>query len=130
MGYKGVSFPLQLNKRGGILMSDTTVDAPTHLAQALEQLLNTQKYHRVMEVTHFCDLDEVMFERNDSALTMIKDIIVEAIEQLEGRVTVTEDDVEVFVTEDGIKAEITFTVDDLGIQSTVPIKIGGSDNIG
>ena len=130
MGYKGVSFPLQLNKRGGILLSDTTVDAPTHLSQALEQLINTKKYDRVMEVNHYCDINEIMFEDNQSARTMAKSIIVEAINSLDDRVIVTEDDVEVTTTEHGISVEVTYVARDLGIQETIPISIGGSDNIG
>lgn len=130
MGYKGVSFPLQLSKRGGILLSDTTADAPTHLSQALEQLLNTKKYDRIMEVAHYCDISRTLFENSESAKTMIKDIIVEAVENLEQRVAIEDDDIELTITEDGIHAEITYTVLDLGIQETVPILIGGIDNIG
>lgn len=130
MGYKGVSFPLQLNKRGGILLSDTTIDAPTHLAQALEQLVNTNRHARIMEVAHFCDLEQAIFENDESAKTMVRDIIVEAVERLEERVVVDEDDVEVEITDHGILATITFTAVDLGIQGTIPITIGGRDNIG
>ena len=125
MGYKGVSFPLQLNKRGGILLSDTTVEEPTHLTQAIEQLLNTQRFERIMEVTHFCGLEQTIFEDDLSAKTLIVDIIVEAITDLEPRVKVTEDDILLTVTDNGIRAEITYTVLDSGITKTVPIEIGG-----
>lgn len=125
MGYKGVSFPLQLNKRGGILLSDTTVEEPTHLTQALEQLLNTHRFERIMEVTHFCGLEQTIFEDDLSARTLIVDIIVEAITELEPRVKVTEDDITLTVTDEGILAEITYTVLDSGITKTVPIEIGG-----
>lgn len=126
MGYKGVSFPLKLNSRGGILLSDTTAEEPTHLAQALQQLLNTKRHERIMEVAHFCDLEKTIFETDESAKTMCASIIADAIDELEERVSVTEDDIEIETNDDGIVVTINFVARDLGISATVPIQIGGT----
>lgn len=126
MGYKGVSFPFQLNKKGGILLSDTTVDAPIHLTQGLEQLFNTRRNERVMETDYFCPLEETLFEEDESAETMIKSIMVDAVENLEERVTLEEDDIEIVHLEDGIQAIVTYTAEDLGIEETIPVNLGGA----
>jgi len=130
MGYKGVSFPFRLNSKGGVLLSGTTIESPTHLAQAIEQLLATRKYERVMEVTHCCPLELSVFEVDRSAMTMIKSLIISTIDKLEPRVEVSEEDIDIEVNDNQVTAIVTFVSVDLGIKDTIPISIGGVSSIG
>lgn len=126
MGYKGVSFPFQLNNKGGILLSDTSAENPEHLSQGLIQLLSTRRNERIMEVEYFTDLEQTLFENDESARTMAVDIITESVsEHMDERLAVDEDDIEIEFTENGMEVNITYEAEDLGIVETVPITIGG-----
>ena len=67
-GYTGISFPFRVGVRGGVVMSSTDRHEAPHIEESIVQILGTRPMERWMEYHIFSDLDNFLFEPNDSSL--------------------------------------------------------------
>lgn len=128
-GYTGISFPFRISPQGGVAMSTTDENNPTHIVESLHQILGTHYLQRVMEPDVYSDLISVVFEPNDETLQAVaKSRILDAIERLEPRVEVTDENIKFSIseTDEGIFlfATITFKVIKYGTWYTSTVKVG------
>lgn len=129
-GYTGISFPFRISPQGGVVMSTTSVTDPAHIVESIEQILGTHFLQRVMEADIYSDLITAVFEPNDETLQAVaRSRILNALERLEERVEVTDDDIEFTIeeTSDGsfLYAIITFKVIKYETWYTAKFKVGG-----
>lgn len=132
-GFTGISYPFRLNGVGGVAISTTSIDDPTHIAESLIQCLSTGYLERPMEGDKFySNVDRYVFEVAEEAqLEALKNQIVEDIRRLEPRVSVKSSDVVVEKEVDSagvcmIYAYITFRVLKYETSYTAKIRVGGS----
>lgn len=134
MGYKGISFPFRVDKRGGIKMSSTSFENVPHIEESITQILNTHKFERLMEHEIYSDLKTSLFSTDNPTLqTMIKYDILDALKRCETRITTDIDKIAI----EGIELEnynhalsitIEYLVVDYGITKTSTIVLGGVEN--
>jgi len=105
---RGLSFPLQVNARGGIALSDGERD----IQESIRIILSTRPGERVMRPTFGCRANELLFEPRDVATeTLLRQYVVEALTMREPRIEVIA--VDVFTENDldgAIFAEIEYIV--------------------
>lgn len=113
LGYTGISYPFRINGRGGVTTSTTNKLAVPHIEESIKQILGTQFLERVMEADIYSEVDASLFEPNDESLQqVIKNQIVSALEILNDKIELTEDDIELTVSDSGesLIASINFKV--------------------
>lgn len=115
-GFTGISFPFRISPQGGVVMSTTGKGNPQHIMEGIKQLLQTDFLERPMEPDFGSNLGSTLFEPNNETLkTVIKKRIIEAVENFDERVIVTEDDIEFFTEEEDelrgyLYAEVNFYI--------------------
>lgn len=135
MGYKGISFPFRVDKRGGIKMSSTSFESVPHLEESITQILNTHKYERLMEHNIYSDLKTSLFSTDNPTLqTMMKYDIVEALKRCETRIKTDIDKIQIEGVDldnnhsHALNITIEYLVVDYGITKTSTILLGGVEN--
>ena len=128
-GFKGISYPFRISNRGGVVMSTTSKNDPTHIAESIQQIFNTDFLERPMEAEIYSNVTSLLFEPNDVALQQVlKSRIVSDLERLEERIECDEDSVEFEVeTEDDVEylyAYITYKIIKYNTYYTSKIKVG------
>lgn len=128
-GYKGISYPFRISNRGGVVMSTTSKNDPTHIAESIQQIFNTNYLERPMEAEVYTTVTSLLFEPNDVALQQVlKTRIVDDLERLEERIECEEDDIEfeVEVEEDVeyLYAYISYKIVKYNTYYTSKIKVG------
>ena len=128
-GFKGISYPFRISNRGGVVMSTTSKNDPTHIAESIQQIFNTNFLERPMEAEIYSNVTSLLFEPNDIALQQVlKSRIVSDLERLEERIECDEDSVEFEVeTEDDVEylyAYITYKIIKYNTYYTSKIKVG------
>lgn len=128
-GYKGISYPFRVSNRGGCVMSTTSRTDPTHIAESIQQILNTYFLERPMEADVYTSVSSYLFEPNDISLQhVLKTRIVDDLERLENRIVCSEDDiefeVEVVDNVEYLYANITYKIIRYNTYYTSKIKIG------
>ena len=128
-GFKGISYPFRISNRGGVVMSTTSKNDPTHIAESIQQIFNTDFLERPMEAEIYSSVTSLLFEPNDVALQQVlKSRIVSDLERLEERIECDEDSVEFEVeTEDDVEylyAYITYKIIKYNTYYTSKIKVG------
>ena len=128
-GFKGISYPFRISNRGGVVMSTTSKNVPTHIAESIQQIFNTNFLERPMEAEIYSNVTSLLFEPNDIALQQVlKSRIVSDLERLEERIECDEDSVEFEVeTEDDVEylyAYITYKIIKYNTYYTSKIKVG------
>ena len=105
---RGLSFPLQVNARGEIALSDGERD----IGESIRIILSTQPGERVMRPTFGCRAHELLFEPRDVATeTLLRQYVVEALTMWEPRIEILA--VKVFTEDDldgAIFAEVEYIV--------------------
>ena len=132
-GYKGISYPFRINSRGGVVMSTTSRTDPTHIAESIQQILNTNYLERPMESEIYTTVTALLFEPNDISLQQVlKSRIVNDITRLESRVICEEDGIEFEVNnESGVDilyATITYKIIKYNTYYTSKVKVGEVSN--
>lgn len=132
-GFTGISYPFRVNSRGGVSMSTTSADDPTHIEESIEQILKTEFLERPMESDIYSSVSSLLFEPNDETLQQVlKSRIADDLERLEERIECSEDDIEFEVeVEDDIEylyVEITYNVIKYDTYFTSRIKVGEVNN--
>lgn len=108
-GFTGISYPFRISNRGGVVMSTTSRTDPTHIAESIQQIFNTNFLERPMESEVYTTVTSLLFEPNDISLQQVlKSRIVNDIERLEERVRLDEDDIEFVVEADDKGVEYLF----------------------
>lgn len=128
-GFKGISYPFRISNRGGVVMSTTSKNDPTHIAESIQQIFNTNFLERPMEAEIYSSVTSLLFEPNDIALQQVlKSRIVSDLERLEERIECDEDSVEFEVEiEDDVEylyAYITYKIIKYNTYYTSKIKVG------
>ena len=128
-GFKGISYPFRISNRGGVVMSTTSKNDPTHIAESIQQIFNTNFLERPMEAEIYSNVTSLLFEPNDVALQQVlKARIVSDLERLEERIECDEDSVEFEVEiEDDVEylyAYITYKIIKYNTYYTSKIKVG------
>lgn len=129
-GYKGISFPFRISPQGGVVMSTTSENNPKHIIEGLKQLLQTDFLERPMEPEIGANLGSTLFEPNNETLqAVIKNRIIEAVEEYDERVKVTEQDIEFMVEyedemEGFLYAEVNFYIVQYETYYSEIIKVG------
>ena len=128
-GFKGISYPFRISNRGGVVMSTTSKNDPTHIAESIQQIFNTNFLERPMEAEIYSSVTSLLFEPNDVALQQVlKSRIVSDLERLEERIECDEDSVEFEVEiEDDVEylyAYITYKIIKYNTYYTSKIKVG------
>ena len=128
-GFTGISYPFRISNRGGCVMSTTSRTDPTHIAESIQQIFNTNFLERPMEAEIYSSVTSLLFEPNDIALQQVlKSRIVSDLERLEERIECDEDSVEFEVeTEDDVEylyAYITYKIIKYNTYYTSKIKVG------
>lgn len=99
-GYKGISFPFRISSQGGVVMTTTDYNNPTHIEESIKQILGTNYLERVMQPEVYSRVSSSLFEPDDSSLiNLLKTRIVEDLERLDSRITIEEGGVEVYSEE-------------------------------
>lgn len=87
--YKGISFPFDLNGRGGITTSELTREDLTRIKESILQIILTYPGERVMEPEFGCRLRDFVFQNIDGhMLGMVDWEIRRAIDKWEKRVEI------------------------------------------
>lgn len=128
-GYTGISYPFRISNRGGVVISTTSQNDPTHIEESIQQIFNTNYLERPMEVDVYTTVTSLLFEPNDVALQQVlKNRIVDDIERLEERIECEEDGIEFVVeVEDDMEylyALITYKIIKYNTYYTSKIKVG------
>ena len=129
-GFTGISYPFRVSNRGGVVMSTTSKNDPTHIAESIQQIFITNFLERPMESDIYTSVTSLLFEPNDIALQQVlKSRIVDDLERLETRINCGEDDIEfeVEVDENGVEylfASITYKIIRYNAYYTSKIKVG------
>lgn len=128
-GFKGISYPFRISNRGGVVMSTTSKHDPTHIAESIQQIFNTNFLERPMESDIYSNVTALLFEPNDVALQQVlKSRIVDDLDRLEERIECDEDSVEFEVEiEDDVEylyAYITYKIIKYNTYYTSKIKVG------
>ena len=121
--YTGISFPFRLGVRGGIAMSDTSVDNIPHIYEAIQQILQTSEFERTMEHGVYSEVDSVVFEPNDTSThTLLKYQIQKALEKLEPRVEIK--GIEITSDKRSIFANLSVFAKEYNAIYTITVKVG------
>lgn len=122
-GFTGISFPFRIGVKGGVVMSTTDVMDVQHIIEAMTQILLTRPMERCMEYHFKSEIDSSIFEPNNVSIrTLLSYQIMEALRELEDRITVNAVDIE---SEDStVIAVIRFTVLAYNKSYTTNIKVG------
>ena len=128
-GYTGISYPFRISNRGGCTMSTTSRNDPTHIAESIQQIFNTNFLERPMESEIYTTLTPLLFEPNDISLQQVlKSRMVADLERLEERIECKESDIEFEVeTEEDVEylyANITYKIIKYNTYYTSKIKVG------
>ena len=129
-GYTGISYPFRINNRGGCVMSTTSRNDPTHIAESIQQIFNTGFLERPMESQVYTTVKSLLFEPNDISLQQVlRKRVVDDLDRLEERVECDEDGVEFEVEEEegGIEylyVNITYKIIRYNTYYTSKIKVG------
>lgn len=132
-GFTGISYPFRISNRGGVVMSTTSKTDPTHIAESIQQIFNTNYLERPMESDIYSNITSLLFEPNDISLQQVlKSRIVEALERLETRIECEEDGIEFEVEiEDDTEylyANISYKIIKYNTYYTSRIKVGEVSN--
>lgn len=132
-GFTGISYPFRISNRGGCVLSTTSRNDPSHIAESIQQIFNTNFLERPMEVDVYTTVTSLLFEPNDIALQQVlKTRIVDDLERLEERIECEEDGIEFEVeVEDGIEylyAVISYKIIKYNTYFTSKIKVGEVNN--
>lgn len=129
-GFTGISYPFRISNRGGVVMSTTSRNDPTHIVESIQQIFNTNYLERPMESDVYTTVTSLLFEPNDLTLQQVlKSRIVSDLERLEERIECDEEgiDFDVEVDDNGLEvlyAFITFKVIKYNTYYTSKIKVG------
>lgn len=128
-GYTGISYPFRISNRGGCVMSTTSRNDPTHIAESIQQIFNTGFLERPMESQVYTTVKSLLFEPNDISLQQVlRKRIVDDLDRLEERVECDEDGVEFEVEEEGgieyLYVNITYKIIRYNTYYTSKIKVG------
>lgn len=132
-GFRGISYPFRINNRGGVVMSTTSKNDPTHIAESIQQIFNTNFLERPMESKVYTTVTSLLFEPNDIALQQVlKSRIVSDLERLEERIKCDEDgiefEVEVVDDVEYLYANISYKIIKYNTYHTSRIKVGEVNN--
>lgn len=133
-GFTGISYPFRISNRGGVVMSTTSRNDPTHIAESIQQIFSTNFLERPMESEVYTSVTSLLFEPNDIALQQVlKSRIVQDLERLEPRVTCTEDDIMFEVETDSnnvghLFANISYKIIKYNTYYQSKIKVGEINN--
>lgn len=128
-GYTGISYPFRVSNRGGCVMSTTSRTDPTHIAESIQQIFNTNYLERPMEAEVYTTVTALLFEPNDIALQQVlKSRIVDDLDRLEQRIECDEDGIEFEVEVENdvefLYANITYKIIKYNTFFTSKIKVG------
>ena len=128
-GFTGVGYPFRINSQGGVVVTTTNKNDSSHIDDSIRQILGTYELERPMEVEIFSNLDQALFEPNDEGIqSILRSIIVENLERLEDRISVSEKDIDFVVEEDDgteyMYAIITYKVLRYNATFTSQFKLG------
>lgn len=132
-GFTGISYPFRISNRGGVVMSTTSRTDPTHIAESIQQIFNTNFLERPMESEVYTRVTALLFEPNDISLQQVlKSRIVSDLDRLEKRVKCTEDDIKFEVEEeDGVAylyANISYKIIKYNTYYNSRVKVGELSN--
>lgn len=132
-GFTGISYPFRISNRGGVVMSTTSRTDPTHIAESIQQIFNTNFLERPMESDVYTRVTALLFEPNDISLQQVlKSRIVSDLERLEKRVKCSEDDIKFEVEEeDGVAylyANISYKIIKYNTYYKSKLKVGELSN--
>lgn len=101
VGYKGISYPFRIGSNGGVVMSSTSKTDATHIAESIQQILNTEYLERPMESDVYTTVTSLLFEPNNETLQQVlRTRLVNDIERLDSRVKVGYDGITFEVEKD------------------------------
>lgn len=129
-GYTGISYPFRISNRGGVVMSTTSRHDPTHIAESIQQIFNTNFLERPMESEIYSTVTTLLFEPNDLTLQQVlKSRMVNDLQRLEERIECEEDGIEfeIEVDDDGVEflyATISYKIIKYNTYYTSKIKVG------
>lgn len=132
-GFTGISYPFRISNRGGCVMSTTSRTDPTHIAESIQQIFNTNFLERPMESEIYTSVTALLYEPNDIALQQVlKTRIVDDLERLEERIECDEEGIEfeVEVEEDVeyLYVYITYKIIKYNTYYTSKVKVGEVSN--
>ena len=128
-GFTGIGYPFRLNSQGGVVTTTTSKNDSSHIDDSIRQILSTHELERPMETEIYSNIDQVLFEPNDEGVqAILRSIIVEDLDRLEDRISVSEEDIDFVVEEengiDYLYVIITYTVLKYNADFTSQFKLG------
>lgn len=129
-GFTGISYPFRISNRGGVVMSTTSNNDSTHIAESIQQIFNTDFLERPMESDVYTTITSLLFEPNDITLQQVlKSRIVNDLERLEERIECSEDGIEFSVElgDDGTEylyANLIYKINKYNTYHSSKIKVG------
>ena len=128
-GFTGIGYPFRLNSQGGVVTTTTSKNDSSHIDDSIRQILSTNELERPMETEIYSNIDQVLFEPNDDGVqAILRSIIVEDLERLEDRISVSEENIDFVVEEEnGIEylyVIITYTILKYNADFTSQFKLG------
>ena len=127
--FTGLGYPFRINSQGGVVVTTTNNNDSSHIDDSIRQILGTYELERPMETEIFSNLDQALFEPNDEGVqAILRSIIVEDLERLEDRISLSEEDIDFVVEEDNgveyLYAIITYKVIRYNSTFTSQFKLG------
>lgn len=128
-GFTGISYPFRINARGGCTMSTTSRNDPTHIAESIQQIFNTNSLERPMEANIYTTVTSLLFEPDDISLQQVlKSRIINDLKRLESRVECSEDDISFEVIEESgsniLYVNLTYKIIKYNTYYTSKLKVG------
>lgn len=121
--YTGVAFPFHIGVKGGVAMSTTSVEDIPHLAESIQQIVQTRDLERTMEYHIKCNASTYLFDPNDeSTRALIAHECREAIEECDDRVEVQ--NISVYGVEHTVYADVLIKVKKYDKTYSVNTKVG------
>lgn len=132
-GFTGISYPFRISNRGGVVMSSTSQTDPTHIAESIQQIFNTNFLERPMESEIYSTISPLLFEPNDETLKQVlKSRIVSDLERLESRVICDEEGIEFRVENENnveyLYVYVTYKIIKYNTYYTSKVRIGEVNN--
>lgn len=128
-GFTGISYPFRISNRGGVVMTTTGQNDPSHIAESIQQIFNTNFLERPMEADVYTTATALLFEPNDITLQQVlRSRIVDDITRLENRVECAESDISFEVEEENgsmyLYVVISYKIIKFNTYYTSRVKVG------
>ena len=110
---RGISFPFRISSKGGAAISVANSNSVGKLVESMQQIVGISEGERCMEFDVYSEVRSLLFssvDTDDTILSVCEDMVKDAINRLEPRVSVNDVVIKVDELTNSIIAVVNFTV--------------------